>query len=147
MVSNILLNFEELNDIKKIAKYLRDQIVVKGDGYWHNHYMFDDKAKSVINYFIGVARADDIIVNVILPYSSIYFELFGKKNITDKVFRIYLNYIQKSESRLVNDISKYLSVERKQNVSVYHQGIINLYRNFCSQRKCLNCEIGKKVFN
>ncbi len=147
LVSNILLNFEELNDIKKIAKYLRDQIVVKGDGYWHNHYMFDDKAKSVINYFIGVARADDIIVNVILPYSSIYFELFGKKNITDKVFRIYLNYIQKSESRLVNDISKYLSVERKQNVSVYHQGIINLYRNFCSQRKCLNCEIGKKVFN
>jgi hypothetical protein len=147
LARNILLKFEELNDIKKIARFLRDQIVIKGDGYWHNHYMFDDKAKSVINYFIGVARADDIIVNVILPYSSIYFELFGKKNITNKIFNIYLNYFQKSESRLVNDISKYLAVERKQSVSVYHQGIINLYRNFCSQSKCLNCEIGKKVFN
>jgi hypothetical protein len=147
LAKKILLKLEEFNDIKKIARFLRDQIVVRGDGYWHNHYMFDDKAKSVINYFIGVARADDIIVNVILPYSSIYFELFGKKNITNNIFKIYQNYIQKSESRLVNDISTYLVVERKQNVSVYHQGMINLYRNFCSQSKCLNCEIGKKVFN
>jgi Protein of unknown function (DUF2851) len=147
LVKNILLKLEDINDIKKIARYLRDQIVVKGDGYWHKHFMFDDKAKSVINYFIGVARADDIIVNVILPYSSIYFELFGKKDVTNKIFKIYLNYFQKSESRLVNDISKYLAVERKQSISVYHQGIINLYRNFCSQNKCLNCEIGKKVFN
>ena len=147
LVKNILLQCEEQNDVKKIETFLRNNIVVKGDGYWHNHYVFDGKPGTTINYFIGVARADDIIINVVLPFSSVYFEIFGRKEITDKIFRFYLKYYQKSESRLVNDISKALSVERKQNISVYHQGMINLYRNYCSQSKCLNCEIGKKVFN
>ena len=147
LIKNILLQCEGQNDIKKIEAFMRDNIVVKGTGYWHNHYVFDGKPGIIIKYFIGVARADDIIINVVLPFSSVYFEIFGKKEITNKIFRFYLNYYQKSESRLVNDISKALSIEQKQAVSVYHQGMIKLYRNYCSQNKCLNCEIGKRVFN
>ena len=147
LIKNILLECEEQNDIKKIEAFMRNNIVVKGDGYWHNHYVFDGKPGTTIKYFIGVARADDIIINVILPFVSVYFEIFGRKEVTQKIFRFYLNYYQKSESRLVSDISKSLSVERKQGISVYHQGMISLYRNYCSQSKCLNCEIGKRVFN
>ena len=147
LIKKILAQFEDENVVTTISGFLRDQIVEKGEGYWHYHYVFDDKPRSVIKYFIGVARADDIIINVVLPFSSVYFEIFGKKEITNKIFKIYLNYYQKSESRLVTDISKFLSVEKKQGMSVYHQGIINLYRNYCSQNKCLNCEIGKRVFN
>ena len=147
LIKNLLLQCEELNDAKKIEAFLRDNIVVKGEGYWHNHYTFDGKPRTTINYFIGVARADDIIINVILPFTSVYFEIFGKKEVANKIFRFYLSYYQKSESRLVSDMSKALSVEKKQSISVYHQGMINLYRNYCSQSKCLNCEIGKRVFN
>ncbi len=147
LIKNLLLQCEEQTDIKKIAGFMRDQVVVKADGYWHNHYVFDGKQITTINYFIGVSRADDIVINVIFPFCSVYFEIFGKKEITNRIFKFYLSYLQKSESRLVNNISRSLSVERKQKISVYHQGIINLYRNYCSQSKCLNCEIGKRVFN
>ena len=147
MIKNILLHCEEEKDIKKISGFMRNQIVVKGNGFWSNHYVIGGKPGMKINYFIGVSRADDIIINVIFPLSCVYFEIFGKKKITNQIFNFYLNYFQRSESRLVNDMSQSLMIKKKQGVSVYHQGMINLYRNYCSQSKCLNCEIGKKVFN
>lgn len=147
LIKKILMQFEKSGENKMAARFLRDQLIVKGEGYWHKHFVFDEKSKTSINYFVGISRADDMIVNVVLPFASVYFEIFGKKEITDRIFRFYLSFNQKSDNRLVNDIARSLIIESSQEKSVYHQGMINLYRNYCSQNKCLKCEIGKRIFN
>ncbi len=143
----IFQKFEEVQTISEITKYLRNNLIIKSEGFWQKHFQFDSPSKIPIKYFIGLSRVDDIIINVIFPVASVYFEIFGKENTGKKISGFYLTFNQKSENRLVNDLSEALVLNNHQEKSVLHQGMINLYRNYCSKDKCLECRIGKKVFN
>jgi len=147
LLYKIFQKFEEAQTIGEITKYLRNNLIIKSEGFWQKHYQFDSPAKSPIKYFIGLSRVDDIIINVIFPVASVYFEIFGKENIGKKISGFYLVFSQKSENRLVNDLSEALALKNIQEKSVLHQGMISLYRNYCSKDKCLDCRIGEKVFN
>jgi hypothetical protein len=146
LIQSIIKEFENFTTSKKIINTLRGYLVIKGDGFWHNHYTFDSAANIKINYFVGVSRADEIIVNVILPVFSVYFNIFNRKDISQKVLKVYLNYYQQSENSLVNEIAGTLNLNDAWKRSVLYQGMIDLFRNYCSKNNCLECSIGKKVF-
>jgi len=130
----------------KFINKLRNEIIVKGDGYWSSHYNFNKSTKSKLNYFIGLGRADEIIVNIILPVYSVYFELLNQKETAQKVLEVYINYYQKEGNNLVDNISESLGLKNEKSKSIYYQGMIELFRNYCIKDKCLECEIGKRVF-
>ncbi len=138
---------EKITNITKLTNALRSLFIVKGEGYWKYHYVFDQKAKEPLKYFLGASRADEILVNIILPILSIYFEIFDKKELSQRIIKVYLNFYQKSENNLVNEIASTLKLRDAWKRSVLYQGMIELFRNFCSREKCLECEIGKKVFS
>jgi hypothetical protein len=137
----------EINNLKSLANTLRSIFIVKADGYWKNHYIFDQTAKSEIKYFVGVSRADEIIVNVILPFFSVYFDLFGNAKISKKILTLYSEYEQRSENQIILDMGKSLELKQELKRTIITQGAIELFRNFCSRNRCLECEIGKIVFN
>ena len=87
------------------------------------------------------------IVNVVLPYASVYFDIFGEKELAKKVLKIYTDYYQKSENNLVDEVSSTLMLDDAGKRSILYQGMIELFRSFCSRAKCLECAIGKNVFN
>lgn len=147
LLGEIFRKFENSAGLGEMTRFLRNNLIVKGAGFWKNHFRFDSDSKPVIKYFIGLSRSDDIIINVIFPVASVYFEIFGKAEAARKVFRYYTSFNQVSENRLVGELSSALKLNGSQNKSVMHQGMINLYRNFCSRDKCLECEIGKRVFD
>jgi len=93
---------------------------------------------------VGLSRADEIIINIVLPYLSLYFSLFNKRELLNSVLNFYLNYEQTGSNKLVEDVLSLLNV--KSGKSVIYQGTLHLYWNYCSKNKCNNCEIGKKVF-
>ncbi len=146
MLNNMITLFEKFYDLKRITKELRNLIIVKGEGFWKNHYVFDKVSKVDIKYFIGLSRADEIIINVILPVLSDYFEIFGKKSCGEKVKKLYMIYLQQSENHLVNEVSQVLNLEDAWKRSVFYQGMIELFRGYCSRNKCLECKIGEKIF-
>jgi hypothetical protein len=146
LIHSIIKDFETYNSNRQIINSLRNKLIVKGDGFWHNHYTFDQQANININYFVGVSRADEIIINVILPAFSVYFDLFNMKNLSRKVLSVYLNYYQQSENSLVNEVSETLNLNDAWKRSVLYQGLIDLFRNYCSKGNCAECKIGKKVF-
>jgi len=147
LVIKVINKIERVENLNKLANDLREIFIVKGEGFWRKHYIFDQPAKVDIKYFIGLSRADEIIVNVVLPIISIYFEIFGKKELSQKILKLYLSYYQKCENNLVNEISTTLSLNDAGKRSIFYQGMIELFRNFCSRERCLECSIGKKVFN
>lgn len=147
MIQSIINDFENYKSNKQIISSLRGYLIIKGDGFWHNHYTFDQQSNININYFVGVSRADEIIINVILPVFSVYFELFNLARLSDKVLKIYLNYYQQSENNLVFEIADTLNLNDAWKRSVLYQGMIDLFRNFCSKENCMECSIGKKVFS
>lgn len=147
MFENLIELFEGSNNYKKLTNSLRNFIIIKGDGFWHSHYVFDQPSNMEIKYFIGLSRADEIIINVLLPILSIYFEIYGKHEAAGKVLKLYLNYFQKSENHLVDEVATTLALENAWKRSVLYQGMIELFRNYCSKEKCRECSIGSKIFN
>ncbi len=100
--------FKQHSDINKLITKLRNEIIIKGEGYWAGHYNFNKETKTKLNYFIGLGRADEIVINIILPIYSVYFEIHGDKDLSQKVLNLFLNYYQKEGNHLVdqvNDIS------------------------------------------
>ncbi|MBK7381013.1 MAG: DUF2851 family protein [Ignavibacteriales bacterium] len=144
--SRIISIVEHVHSNKQIASNLRELVIVKADGFWREHYVFNKPAKVPINYFIGLSRADEIIVNVILPILSSYFEIFGKKDLSEKVIKIFSNYFQGSDNHLVDEVANTLKLTDASKRTILHQGMIELFRNYCSKQKCPLCEIGKQVF-
>ena len=139
--------FKQHSDINKLITKLRNEIIIKGEGYWAGHYNFNKETKTKLNYFIGLGRADEIVINIILPIYSVYFEIHGNKDLSQKVLNLFLNYYQKEGNHLVDQVNDILGLKNEKFRSVYYQGMIDLFRNYCIKNQCMECEIGKKVFN
>lgn len=147
LFSKILKIIKRPEDNKKLISDIRNLMIIKSEGYWQNHYVFDQPAKVSLNYFLGLSRVDEIIVNVLLPAIAVYYEIFGKAEYSEKTVKIYSNYCQHSENNLVDELANTLNLKDAWKRSVLYQGMIELFRSYCSKDRCLECAIGKKVFN
>lgn len=147
LVENIIGLFKKTNNPRRLASDLRTLLTVKAQGFWKKHFVFDQPSKLELNYFIGLSRVDEIIINIILPIMSIYFEIFNKHELTRKVLKLYLNYYQIGDNGVVMEVTKTLVLDDAGKRTVYSQGMIELFKDYCTKERCLECNIGKKVFN
>lgn len=146
LIGRAINDIRNIYDIKNLTTALRNLLIVRGEGYWKHHYTIEDKTFLPINYFVGMTRVDELMINVILPVFSVYFEIFNKKDLTKKVQRVYLNHIQASDNTLVIELSEGLELNDAWKRSVLYQGMIELFRSYCSRERCLECKIGKLAF-
>lgn len=147
LIGVIAKKISEIHNIDILIKSIRSLFIVKARGFWKNHFTFKEEANIEIKYLVGISRADEIMVNVILPFFWLYFDVFNKKELCKKVLKIYSNYNQSLQNRLVTEVANCLGVKDLLKKSIYIQGILELFRNFCSKQKCDECEIGKVIFN
>ncbi|MBN1301422.1 MAG: DUF2851 family protein [Melioribacteraceae bacterium] len=147
LVSSIVKKFREIRNLNVLINSIRSLFVIKSRGFWQHHYVFEQRSKDDIKYFVGASRADEIVVNVILPFFAAYFECFGEEELAKKVLKVYNIYDQRSENKIVREVAEALSVEYFLKKTVLTQGMLELFRNFCSKKRCLECEIGKIIFN
>lgn len=143
----IIKKFSEIQSIKVLINSIRSLLIIKSYGYWKNHYIFEKESKAKINYFVGISRADEIFVNIILPYLSVYFDMFGNPELSKKVLKVFNYYEQLLDNKIVRIVAKDLQVKNLGKKTIYAQGMIELYRNYCTKNKCLECEIGKQIFS
>lgn len=147
LVEQIIELFKSTNNPRKLSSELRTHFTVKAQGYWKKHFVFDQPSNIELKYFIGTSRADEIIINIILPIMAVYFEVFNKNDLAKKVLKLFLNYYQVGNNSIVYDVNKTLELKDASKRTVFHQGMIELFKEYCIKERCLECEIGKKVFN
>jgi hypothetical protein len=146
LIGEIIKKSENIQDPARLHKTLLSFFIVKGEGFWSDHYVFDQPAKMKINYFIGASRAEEILINVIYPILSLYFEIFGKKELSRHILNVYKECYQKNENHMVEEVNKTLQLNDAWKRSILYQGMIDLYRNYCSKGKCNECAIGREIF-
>jgi len=83
----------------------------------------------------------------VLPFFYLYFDVFRKSDISKKILKFYSNYYQSAENRIIVDVAENLKVNELLKKSIYAQGLLELFRSYCSKKKCDECEIGKLVFS
>ncbi len=143
----ITKKFREIRNLNVLINSIRSLFVIKGKGYWKNHYVFGKQASDEIKYFVGAARADEILVNVILPFYSIYFDIFEESDLGKKVLKVYNIYDQRSDNKIVREVAEGLGNKEFLKKTLMTQGMLELFRNYCSKKRCLECDIGKQIFN
>jgi len=139
--------FDEDRSVKEANIVLRNYLITDAKGYWASHYNFDKLSPEKLNYFIGVSRADEIIVNVLFPILNLYFDIFEKKEQSRKVKQLYIHYTQYGSNKVVEQVESTLGLNNASRRSINYQAMIELFRNYCVKERCLECKIGQKVFN
>ena len=147
MIEVIIKKVNEIINLNVLIGSLRSVFIVKSSGYWKSHFIAGKETSKDLNYFIGASRADEIVINIILPFLSIYFDVYGNKKLSQKVMKVYSVYAQTIDNKIVSDIADILSLQNELNRTIITQGILELFRSLCSKNKCLECEIGRQVFN
>ena len=147
LIGGLHRKFIDIHNLNTLKVCIRSIFVTKGHGYWSRHYMFDTEAKPYINFFVGKNRADEMVLNVVLPILYIYYELFGKHKFAAKTLRLFSEVDMEIDNTLVSEVSSALNLDSHKHGPLIYQGMLELFRNKCSKDKCDQCLIGEKVFS
>ena len=137
---------EEIDFIPKIEK-LRSLLLVKAEGFWENHYRFEDKTSDTIKALVGKERADEIIINVLIPICLLYARLFKKKEVRKNALSLFESIKSKKRNTILNVVEEQLVRKKvKLDSASFYQGAIQLYKYYCNDERCEECDVGKLVF-
>ncbi len=110
-------------------------------GFWKTHYSFSEKeskatAKKMGNTFISL-----LIINTIIPTIFVYGKSIDDKKICDKALR----WLEEMPAEKNTIIENYRHLNFEINTAYDSQAILELKKNYCSKKNCLNCVIGFRL--
>ena len=108
--------------------------------YWQTHYRFDKKAKIGIKG-IGEQSAKLLSINVAAVLLVAYGQYINNENYIEKA----LNFLegQKPEQNVITRKWQELGINLSS--AAESQGAIELFNNYCKDRRCLQCNIGSQI--
>lgn len=115
---------------------------VSASNYWEQHYTFGKETTSSKIKKLSKSFIDLLIVNTILPLKFCYLKATGE-DASESIF-LMIEKIKKEDNRIINSFDK---IGFKTNTALGSQAQLQLYNNYCSKNKCLQCEIGVKLMN
>jgi hypothetical protein len=119
---------------------LRKKLTVRANDYWHNHYVFE-KISICREKMLGSGMCNNIIINSIIPMLYTYGKMIPDQAVLKKAIR-WLEQMPAEQNQLMEGWKRIGISVKKASGS---QALIELKKQFCDQRKCLECEIGKQL--
>jgi hypothetical protein len=91
---------------------------------------------------LGRQRASEIVINVLLPFTFALSIINSDIELSGKVLDIYRGYPSSVENSVERFMVRRLGISGRQvNSAIRKQGLIHIYKNLCSQKKCDSCEL------
>lgn len=115
--------------------------VIIEDGYWLSHYSFGKQSKERTKS-LGKSVVNNIIINVVVPFGFFYSEYVNNHLYKDYVLNL-LEELPPEENR----ITKIFNDKIPNRNAFTSQSLIEMYTEFCQNKKCLQCNIGLNVLN
>ncbi|MEI7596686.1 MAG: DUF2851 family protein [Bacteroidota bacterium] len=110
--------------------------------YWTTHYLFGKESK-----YSKRAITTDVInnfcINTIAPFLILWGEMNGDENFKNHA----INLLEEIPSEKNSIINKFEELNIKSNNALEGQALIELKNMYCSNKKCLDCQIGMRIVN
>ena len=119
---------------------MRKKLMVSANDYWHHHYVFE-KISPYREKMLGIDMCNNIIINSIIPLLYTYGKMIPDQAIMKKSVS-WLEQMPAEKNQLMSGWKRIGISVKKASGS---QALIELKKQFCDQRKCLECEIGKHL--
>lgn len=133
--------------MEKGYKWLADGLMVECDGYWANHFDFGRQCRNISPLLIGRSRADDIIINVLLPFTYVWAKNNKHIELSDKSLELYCSYAAISPNTIEKHMRRQLGLKNKQaNSARQQQGLLHIYKKWCTQGMCEQCPVSYTSF-
>ncbi|HNW89920.1 MAG TPA: DUF2851 family protein [Bacteroidales bacterium] len=108
--------------------------------YWQTHYVFDKlSAKSPKNP--GKSTINLLIINTIVPFVFAYGKIKDDESFTERALE-FLSVLPPEKNHFTE---KFLLAGIKPLNAMQSQAMIQLFNEYCSNKKCLHCSIGDAV--
>ncbi len=130
----------ELMIKSKKVNTIKDALQVTASDYWDNHYTFDKKT-SLKKKNLGDSCIENIIINTISPIIFLYGKQTSGTSLCEK--SIELLSILKPENNHI--ISTWERANIKPQNASDTQALIELKKNYCVPKRCLQCSIGNAL--
>ncbi|MEW5798402.1 MAG: DUF2851 family protein [Bacteroidota bacterium] len=116
------------------------------DPFWNYHYSFTE-ATHQKHTLLGESRKFDIFINTIVPFICLYAKVFGKNDLAEHCLNLAVELPLLEDNSILRTMNKHLVKGKiKIEFAFQQQGLIQLNKKYCVGEKCLECNVGKKVF-
>lgn len=130
---HLLSNILENPDTENLYKILSQE----ASEFWQTHYSLKQKSPKH-NCTISRSSVDLLIINSVVPFLFFYGRLQQKEELEERALQVLQSI--RGEQNFIVTLFENEGVVCK---SAYDsQALIELYRNYCSNKKCLQCVIG-----
>jgi hypothetical protein len=119
---------------------LKQLFTVAASGYWDNHYSFNRPSVHMKKMF-GDQIFRLIVINVIVPFYFLFGESQNKLILKDRALEI-LEQMPPENNSLINRWAEAGIVAGN---ALESQALLQLQRNYCEPKRCLDCTIGHKI--
>lgn len=116
---------------------------LQASSYWDNHYKFDKKAEKSTKKNLGQNTIDLILINSIAPLIFMYGKINSSQAHIDKSIQL-LEIVAPEKNKI---ISRWKSLGFESTSAFDTQALLQLKKEYCTNKKCLNCAIGYKLIS
>jgi hypothetical protein len=115
---------------------------IETNDFWKHHYNFDKAASNNVTA-LGASRIREIVINVVLPIAMLYARIFKDKTVREGALGVYQSLPASENNSITRLMEKQLLKGRLplKNVS-RRQAVIQLYKFYCAEGRCADCELG-----
>jgi len=108
--------------------------------YWESHYVFD-KLSVKKKKILGENAANLLIINTVVPFLFAYGNYKNIQSFKDRALE-FLEQIPGEKNSIIN---RYEKLGMTSNKAYHTQALLELKKNYCNLKKCLQCSIGNEL--
>jgi hypothetical protein len=116
---------------------LRKPFGIKASEYWSTHYVFG-KLSPGKPKFLGDPSIDLLIVNLVVPFLFFYGDAKKRDDLKEKGLTI----LEQLKGERNSEIERWGQLGFPVSTALETQALLQLKRNYCERKKCLECRIG-----
>lgn len=126
----------------KNYKEIEHMFELKIANYWRDHYRFD-KPSVIRRKSLGKTAIHLLIINTIAPFLFHY----GQSKDDDKFKDKALQLLEELPPEQNSIIRHWEELGMPANSAYQTQALLQLKKNYCTRKDCLNCQIGHEIMN
>ena len=115
---------------------------IKTSEYWETHFSLGETAAKSKATGLGQQAIDTILINTVIPFSYIYGKTTNPNFDTEKIIDM-MRTIKAENNRETRAFAGICKIECKN--ALDSQAMLNLKKNYCDHKRCLNCNIGFQI--
>lgn len=117
---------------------LRKNFQLPANEYWFRHYVFD-KESGFKEKVLGRRMSENIIINSVIPLLYTYGMIHPDKSMQQKS----LSWIQEIRAEQNEILARWKELGIKIKSAAESQALLELKKEYCQRKRCLECEVGK----